>query len=96
MYRLDSVLRLHSGVPIPDSKFVVLGMEIKSIEFWWALNVSARPHVREMSGDAVVEALQCACSQDPAVLRVGEQRLKAWEGEKGFYATLAVRAGRSS
>lgn len=49
-----------------------------------------------MSGDAVVEALQCACSQDPAVLRVGEQRLKAWEGEKGFYATLAVRAGRSS
>ena len=38
----------------------------------------------------VLEALQCACSQDPAVLKAGEERLKAWEAEKGFYTALAV------
>ena len=39
----------------------------------------------------VLEALQCACSQDPSVLKVGEQQLKAWENENGFYTALAVR-----
>ena len=43
-----------------------------------------------MSEAAVLQALQCACSQDPAVLKVGEQQLKAWETEKGFYTSLAV------
>ena len=43
------------------------------------------------SDAAVLQALQCACSQDPSVLKVGEQQLKAWETEKGFYSTLAVR-----
>ena len=49
-------------------------------------------------GDArssVLEALQYACSQDPSVLKVGEQQLKAWESEKGFYAALAVRPTRA-
>ena len=40
---------------------------------------------------SILEALQCSCSQDPSVLNVGERQLKAWENEKGFYATLAVR-----
>ena len=33
------------------------------------------------SGDraGVLEALRCACSQEPSVLKVGEQQLKAWE-----------------
>ena len=44
-----------------------------------------------MSEAAVLQALQCACSQDPSVLKIGEQQLKAWETEKGFYSTLAVR-----
>lgn len=43
-----------------------------------------------MSEAAVLQALKCACSQDPAVLKVGEQQLKAWETEKGFYTSLAV------
>ena len=48
-----------------------------------------------MSGGAnarsrVLEALQCACSQDPSVLKVGEQQLKAWEKEPGFYTALSV------
>lgn len=38
----------------------------------------------------VLEALQCACSQDPSVLKVGEEQLKAWEKENGFYTALAV------
>lgn len=42
-----------------------------------------------MSEAAVLQALQCACSQDPSVLKIGEQQLKAWETEKGFYSTLA-------
>ena len=46
--------------------------------------------VSTMSEAAVLQALQCACSQDPAVLKVGEQQLKAWETEKGFYTSLAV------
>ena len=41
----------------------------------------------------VLEALQCACSQDPSVLKVGEHQLKSWENEKGFYVALAVRLG---
>ena len=41
---------------------------------------------------SVLEALQCACSQDPSVLKVGEQQLKVWESEKGFYTALAVSA----
>ena len=44
-----------------------------------------------MSEAAVLQALQCACSQDPSVLKIGEHQLKAWETEKGFYSTLAVR-----
>lgn len=44
-----------------------------------------------MSGAGVLQALQLACSQDPNVLKLGEQQLKAWETEKGFYASLAVR-----
>lgn len=45
------------------------------------------------TGDAVtgvLEALKYACSQDPSVLKVGEQQLKAWENQKGFYTALAV------
>lgn len=38
----------------------------------------------------VLEALKYACSQDPSVLKVGEQQLKAWENQKGFYTALAV------
>lgn len=45
---------------------------------------------RTMSEAAVLQALKCACSQEPAVLKVGEQQLKAWETEKGFYTSLAV------
>ena len=44
-------------------------------------------------GDArsgVLEALQYACSQDPSVLKVGEQQLKTWEREPGFYTALSV------
>ena len=50
-----------------------------------------------MSGEArsgVLEALQYACSQDPSVLKVGEERLKTWEKEKGFYTALSVRVRR--
>lgn len=43
------------------------------------------------SSAGVLEALQCACSQDPSVLKVGEERLEVWSKERGFYATLAVR-----
>jgi hypothetical protein len=34
-------------------------------------------------------ALVYACSQDPDVLKVGQQQLKAWEKEKGYYGGLA-------
>lgn len=36
-------------------------------------------------------ALRYACSQDPNELKVGEQQLKAWQKDKGYYAGLAVR-----
>ena len=36
-------------------------------------------------------ALRFACSQDPNELKVGEQQLKAWQKEKGYYAGLVVR-----
>lgn len=36
-------------------------------------------------------ALRYACSQDPGELKAGEQQLKAWEKDKGYYAGLAVR-----
>ena len=39
---------------------------------------------------AVLQALSCACSQDPRVLRVGEEQLKKWEKERGYYSALAV------
>ena len=38
----------------------------------------------------IVEALIFACSQDPAVLKVGENYLKEWESQSGFYTILAV------
>lgn len=38
----------------------------------------------------IVEALVFACSQDPAVLKVGENYLKECETQPGFYTTLAV------
>ena len=45
-----------------------------------------------MSGESeVLQALQLACSQDPAVMKVGEKQLDSWKTEKNFYATLAVR-----
>ena len=44
-----------------------------------------------MSEAAVLEALRCACSQEPAVLKAGEEQLRAWESEPGYYASLAVR-----
>lgn len=50
------------------------------------------------SGDkaGVLEALRCACSQEPSVLKVGEQQLKAWEKEAGFYTALAVSLSSSA
>lgn len=47
-----------------------------------------------MSEAAVLEALRCACSQEPAVLKAGEEQLRAWESEPGYYASLAVRTMR--
>ena len=44
-----------------------------------------------MSEAAVLEALRCACSQEPTVLKLGERQLRAWETEKGYYASLTVR-----
>ena len=44
------------------------------------------------SEEAVLQALQCACSQDPSVLKAGEQQLDAWKTQKGFYSVLAVGA----
>ena len=38
----------------------------------------------------VLTALTYACSQNPAELKAGEQQLKAWEKERGYYAGLAV------
>lgn len=38
----------------------------------------------------VVEALVFACSQDPAVLKEGENYLKQCELQAGFYTVLAV------
>lgn len=38
----------------------------------------------------IVEALVFACSQDPEVLKVGENYLKECETQPGFYTTLAV------
>lgn len=50
------------------------------------------------SGDraGVLEALRCSCSQEPSVLKVGEQQLKAWEKEAGFYTALAVSLSSST
>ena len=42
-------------------------------------------------GDSVVlEALRAATSQDPELLKRGENVLKSWEGQAGFYRTLSV------
>ena len=42
-------------------------------------------------GDSVVlEALRAATSQDPELLKRGEDLLKSWEGHTGFYRTLSV------
>lgn len=42
-------------------------------------------------GDSVVlEALRAATSQDPELLKRGENLLKSWEGQAGFYRTLSV------
>lgn len=42
-------------------------------------------------GDSVVlEALRAATSQDPELLKRGEDLLKSWEGQNGFYRTLSV------
>lgn len=42
-------------------------------------------------GDSVVlEALRVATSQDPELLKRGENLLKSWEGQTGFYRTLSV------
>lgn len=44
----------------------------------------------------IIEALVFACSQDPAVLKLGEEYLREWESRPGFYTTLAkVLADRS-
>jgi hypothetical protein len=40
--------------------------------------------------DAILEALKLACSQNPEELKEGEQKLKTWEREGGFYSELAV------
>lgn len=39
---------------------------------------------------SIHSALRLACSQDPNKLKTGEQQLKSWEKEKGYYAGLAV------
>jgi len=42
-------------------------------------------------GDGIVlEALRAATSQDPDLLKRGEDLLKSWEGQPGFYRTLSV------
>lgn len=42
-------------------------------------------------GDSVVlEALRAATSQDPELLKRGEDLLKSWEGQNGFYRTLSA------
>ncbi|XP_019852787.1 PREDICTED: importin-11-like isoform X2 [Amphimedon queenslandica] len=41
-------------------------------------------------------ALRFACSQDPNELKVGEEQLKAWQKDKGYYAGLATVFGDHS
>ena len=41
--------------------------------------------------DEVLLALNQACSQDPALIKEAEKKLKAWETEAGFYSLLMVR-----
>ena len=42
--------------------------------------------------EAILEALKLACSQNPEELKKGEEKLKNWEREAGFYSELAVSA----
>lgn len=39
---------------------------------------------------AVIQVLQQASSQDPAVLKPAEQTLREWETQAGFYTALYV------
>ena len=41
--------------------------------------------------DEVLLALNHACSQDPALIKEAERKLKTWETEAGFYSLLMVR-----
>lgn len=36
----------------------------------------------------VLQALQCACSQNSELLKPAEQKLSEWEVEPGFYSLL--------
>lgn len=40
--------------------------------------------------EAILEALKLSCSQNPEELKKGEEKLKNWEREAGFYSELAV------
>ena len=43
-----------------------------------------------MVDSVVLEALRAATSQDPELLKRGENVLKSWEAQPGFYRTLSV------
>ena len=66
----------------------VLNNLIVVVYFCWVRWVTM--WLANMGDSVVLEALRAATSQDPELLKRGENLLKSWEGQAGFYRTLSV------